>query len=162
VFVSNYGIYHTQALSTNLLLRIVKELLSNGDSFFEHHSDETHLNLELHLRCVTAGLRLLCAHTIEAGAGSLSTTSFESLYKPLAWWNSFQQNQVTFDKRKGKEKKALNYNNEFLLVYIRDLLASIPVEQNMVANVTKRMMYAATAAGHLVYHQIRLCNSFYL
>jgi hypothetical protein len=63
----------------------------------------------------------------------------------MSWWRSFH-----LDKKRGEKKKALNYSdNKFLIVYIRDLICSIPIEQTLVANVVKRMMFTAAAAGHI-------------
>jgi hypothetical protein len=86
----------------------------------------------------------------EERTGSLSPTLFETLYNHMSWWRSFHLDQVAFDKKSREQKKVLNYNNEFLIVYIRDLICSIPIEQTLAASVAKRMMFTAAAAGHLV------------
>jgi hypothetical protein len=68
----------------------------------------------------------------------------------MGWWRNFYLDQLNFDKKRDKDRKALNYKNEFLIVYIRDLIASIPVEQTMIASITKRVIFTAAAASHLV------------
>jgi hypothetical protein len=81
--VTKYGLYRNNALSTPLLSRIVTDLISHGASFFTHHDSRTYFNLEFHLRCIVAGLRLLCAHGMEERTGSISFSAFDGLYNQM-------------------------------------------------------------------------------
>jgi hypothetical protein len=152
--ITKYGPGDANMLPISRVLQIILELISNGPAFFGHHDDQTHFRLELHFRCVCAALRLVCAQGLGPGSGSLSVSTFENLYNHMSWWRNFHLDQVNFDKRRDKHKKALNYDNEFLIVYVRDLIATIPIERTMVANVTRRMTSTAAAAVHLVAFRI--------
>jgi hypothetical protein len=141
-----YGLYHRSTLSTPILIRIIRDLICHD--FFLHHSSRTHLDLELHLRCVVAGLRLLSAHGIQDGAGALTFASFDELYNQMSTWQSYHRGQV--ERATGKEEATKNYNNEFLIVYARDLISSVPSDRTVATNVATRMIAAASALGHAV------------
>lgn len=133
-------------LSTPLLIQTICDLILNGDSFFNHHSIRTHFDLELHLRCVFAGLRLLCVH-----GGTLSFSVFDELYNKMFWWQSFYQAQKReFDEKKCEQGKVRNYNCEFLIAYIRDLVSSIPSDQSIISSVASRLAATACSLGYMV------------
>jgi hypothetical protein len=148
--ITKYGVYHDHTLSTPLLMRIIIDLLAHGQFFFAHHTVRTYFDLELHLRCLVAGLRLLCAHGMEGKTGTISFPVFDDLYKKMSWWQSFHLAQIELDKKRNHHDKVKNYNNEFLIVYIRDLISSIPSDQSIASNISKRFMAATAAMGHAV------------
>lgn len=106
------------------------------------------MDLELHLRCVVASLRLLSVHGIEPGSGTLTFAYFDELYNSMSSWQSFHQGQV--EHAKGTEGTIKNYNNEFLIIYARDLISSVPSDRTVAQNLAKRVIAAVAALGHLV------------
>jgi hypothetical protein len=87
---------------------------------------------------------------MDRGAGSLSRSTFDGLHNHMAWWQDFFLAQKRFEKRRDPNRKPLNYNSQFLIVYVRDLIASIPIEQTMVAKMARRATSLGSAAVHLV------------
>jgi hypothetical protein len=106
------------------------------------------MDLELHLRCVVASLRLLSLHGIEPGSGTLTFAYFDELYNRMARWQSFHQKLV--ENTRDPEGATKNYNNEFLIAYARDLISSVPSDRTVAQNLAKRLMAAAAALGHAV------------
>ena len=141
-----YGLYHRATLSTPILIKIIHDLICHD--FFYHHSSQTHLDLELHLQCIIASLRLLSAHGIQDGTGTLAFPYFDELYNRMSVWQSYHRGQV--DRIKGVDEATKNYNNEFLIVYARDLISSVPSDRTVATNVATRMIAAASALGHAV------------
>ena len=117
--------------------------------FFSRYGPSTHLDLELHLRCVVAALRLLSVHTLQSGIGMLAFESFNDLYTRISWWENYHLGQV--QALKGKSEQAKNYNNEFLIVYARDLISSMSSDRTLAATVVTRMISAAAMFGDAVY-----------
>lgn len=144
--IAMYGLYHRSILSTPILIRIIRDLICHD--FFLHHSSRTHLDLELHLRCIVASLRLLSAHGIQDDTGTLSFAYFDELYSRMTVWQSYHRGQV--ERAAAKEEATKNYNNEFLIVYARDLISSVPSDRTVAANVATRMIAAASALGNAV------------
>lgn len=64
-------------------------------------------------------------------------------------WQEYHSNQVRQAKK--IEDKVKNYNNEFLIVYATDLIASIPSDRSVAVNLTTRLIAAAGTVGHLVF-----------
>lgn len=139
--MTTFGLHHRSTLSTPVLTRIIRVLLMHD--FFDHHTQCTQLDLELHLRCVIASLRLLSVHGICPGSGTLRFGYFNELYNRMSWWQDYNSGQSGSEETK-------NYNNEFLIVYATDLIASVPSDRTRSANVATRMIAAATALGHAV------------
>lgn len=144
--IALYGLYHRSTLSTPILTRLIRELICND--FFNHHNPRSHLDLELHLRCIVASLRLLSAHGIQAGSGTLTYSFFDELYNRMSRWQSYHIAQV--EGARGVEESTKNYNNEFLIVYARDVISSIPSDRTAATNIATRMMAAVTLLGHAV------------
>lgn len=94
---------------------------------------------------MVAGLRLLSAHN-----GTLSFAMYDELYNKMSWWQSFHQTQVEYDNRQCEQGKVKNYNTEFLIVYARDLISSIPSDQTIASNIATRMVAAATFLSQVV------------
>ena len=115
---------------------------------FCHHSESMSLDLELHLRCIVAALRLLSVHGIKSGTGTLTFDYFNELYNRMQWWYNFSVAQHQNIARSGEKEK--NYNNEFLIVYARDLISSIPSDRTITADVASRMIAAAQTLGYTV------------
>lgn len=117
--------------------------------FFNHYNDTTHFDLELHLRCIVAALRLLSIHGIQSETGMLTFESFNDLYNRMSWWQQYHLGHVKMLKEKAKRVK--NYNNEFLILYARDMISSMPSDRTLAANVATRMLSAAAMFGHAVF-----------
>jgi hypothetical protein len=66
----------------------------------------------------------------------------------MAWWQNYHRGQV--ERAKGVDKTAVNYNNEFLIVYARDLISSMPSDRTVASNVATRMIAAVSVLGHAV------------
>jgi len=66
----------------------------------------------------------------------------------MARWQTYHLGQV--ERAKGVEETTKNYNNEFLIVYARDLISSVPSDQTVATNVAQRMIAAVSALGHAV------------
>ena len=66
----------------------------------------------------------------------------------MAWWQNYHRGQV--EGAKGVEETAVNYNNEFLIVYARDLISSMPSDRTVASNVATRMIAAVSVLGHAV------------
>src|SRR5205814_5471884 len=133
--IAMYGLYHRATLSTPVLIRISHDLISHD--FFYYHTSHTHLDLELHLRCIIASLRLLSAHGIQDGMGTLAFSYFDESYNRMSIWQSYHRGQV--ERLKGVDESTKNYNNEFLVVYARDLISSVPSDRTVATNVATRM-----------------------
>lgn len=141
-----FGLHHVSTISTPILTRITRDLVVHD--FFDHHSPRTHFDLELHLRCIVAALRLLSSHGICPGSGKLRFEYFNELYNRMSRWQNYHVGQ-------GAEE-IKNYNNEFLIIYARDLITSMPSDRTLAANVANRMIAAATMLGHAV--SVPLCQ----
>lgn len=144
--VATFGLHHRTTLSTPILVRVIRDLICND--FFAHHSSRSQFDLELHLRCIVASLRLLQAHGIQAGSGTLTYAFFDELYNRMTWWQNYHSGQV--QGATGTEDKIKNYNNEFLIVYARDLIVTLPSDRSVATNVATRIIAAATTLGHAV------------
>ena len=118
------------------------------NDFFKYSSSSTHFDLELHLRCIVAALRLLSVHGIQPGSGTLTFEFFNNLYNRMSWWENYHLAQVR--GLKGKSEQIKNYNNEFLIVYAKDLISSMPSDRTLATNVATRMIAAAAMLGHAV------------
>ena len=126
-----------------MLIRIIRVLILHD--FFNHHNSQTVFDLEFHLRSIVASLRLLSFHGIQAGSGSLNVDILNQLYNRMAWWNDYFLKQVENSKSEIK-----NYNTEFLIVYARDLIVSLPSDRTFAANAGSRIIAAAAMLGHAV------------
>jgi hypothetical protein len=63
-------------------------------------------------------------------------------------WQEYHKGQVQGAVQ--IEDKVKNYNNEFLIVYAQDLISSMPSDRTIAANITTRVVAAATFLGHAV------------
>ena len=141
-----YGLHHRSTLSTPILVRIVRDLICHD--FFNHHSLRTHLDLELHLRCIVASLRLLSAHGIQTGSGIATFASVDELYSRMARWDTYRQAQV--EGATEENEAAKNYINEFLIVYARDLISSLPSDRDVAGYLVTRIIAAMSTLGQEV------------
>jgi hypothetical protein len=144
--MSEFGMHHQFTLTTPLLTHIIHELICND--FFKHHNSNTHFDLELHLRCTIAALKLLSVHGIQAGSGTLTFAYFDELYNCMANWQKYDLEQI--QGAKSVEANTRNYNNDFLIVYATDLIRVMPSDRTVVNNVTTRIVSATMFLGHMV------------
>jgi len=78
------------------------------------------------------------------------------LANQMLWWHRFHMSQVEFDLTRGEEQKAINFNNEFLLVYVIDLILSMPTHQSLVANTASKIAIATTLIDRQVHHRAEI------
>ena len=114
---------------------------------FDYHTESMLFDLEIHLRCIAAALRLLSVHGIRPGTGTLTFQYFNELYNRMSNWYSFAISENYKMTGLGKHK---NYNNEFLVVYARDLISSITTDRTITAELGNRMIAAAKTVAHSV------------
>jgi hypothetical protein len=149
--VATLGLHDRSTLSTNSLVHIVDPLIS--DEFFRISTPDTPSHLELHLRCIVASLRLLSLHGIQPGTGTINYGDFEKWYKQMTnYWQQYHDAQV-----QNMKDTLPNYNNEFLIVYARDLISTLPNDRSLAGNITNRVVAAVTCAGHAV-HLLTICT----
>jgi len=137
-----FGLYHPEVVPTNTLLRIVQDLIC--ENFLEYYGANSDFELELHLQCIVSGLRLLSRHGIYPGLGNVTFELFDKLYNHLSQWNTYLSRQAGIKDRKR------NYNVEFLLVFAKDLITSLPNDRTVTRNILKRVLAACTTISHLV------------
>jgi len=88
---------------------------------------------------------------MQGGSGTLAYNYFDELYNRMIWWDNFH-NRLSIGVP-GEELKAKNYNNEFLIMYARDLIASSPAHRSVASNVATRLIAGASMLGHaVIYH----------
>jgi len=73
---------------------------------------------------------------------------FDELYNRMSYWQNFHIGQV--ERIKKTEESLKNYNNEFLIVYARDLISSVPSDRTLARNFAKRMVAAVSMLGQAV------------
>lgn len=139
-----YGIDHPKTISTHILLRIIQDLIC--ENFFEHYTANTELDLELHLQCIVASLRLLSLHLTCPGSGTLSFDVSDKLYNRLAHWKIIHATQP--ESVHGADH--YNVNTEFLLVYAKDLIITFASDRSITRNILTRILAAGQALGHAV------------
>jgi hypothetical protein len=130
------GLHCRSLLSTSTLIRVLDVLISIGS--FDPNSQYVTFELELHLRCLVAALRVLTAYGSYNCSGYLTFNLLSRLYSSLAKWAQFQvpRGQSLYQSIYAGSVK--NYNNEFLIVHARDLVASVSSDRDlMVQTVTK-------------------------
>jgi hypothetical protein len=117
--VLTYGFYDPSTVSRPTLVQILSDLICLD--FFQVNAPNSDLRLELHLQCIVAGLRLLTMHQSQPGSPAVPSGMMEKLARHMSRWESYHVRQnssilVAEDP---------NFNNEFLLVYARDLINSV-------------------------------------
>ena len=137
-----FGLYHPEVVPTNTLLRIVHDLIC--ENFLEYYGVNSDFELELHLQCIVSGLRLLSRHGIYPGLGNVTFELFDKLYNRLSQWNTYLSRQAGINGHKR------NYNAEFLLVFAKDLIISLPSDRTLTRNVLKRVLAACATISHPV------------
>jgi hypothetical protein len=132
-----HGLHYQPLLSASTVLGIVETLL-NVDGFDEYDLVNP-FALELHLRCVIAALRALtlygnynCSRLLRF---DLLDTMYNSFAK-LAYRHSIQS-QKGFRPRSSDFLE--HYNNEFLIVYARDLVASLTWDRDLMLQAVARI-----------------------
>ena len=119
-------------------------------SFFEYIDTTTERKLELHLRCVVATLRLLYAHGIQRGTGAIDSALHDQLNHQCAKWQKY------YDSHRMNEGLK-NYNTEFLIVLIQNMINDIPSNKTISVKLATRLEAAAVCAGQAVVTRISIC-----
>ena len=132
-----HGAHYRSLLSTSTLIRIIDTLL-NTDCFDEH--DQAYqFALELHLRCVVAALRSLTLYGSYSRSRYLTFDLLENLYNSLSKWAQYHSIQSQKGLRPRPSDFLENYNNEFLIVYARDLLCSVSWDRDLMIQSVSRI-----------------------
>ena len=129
------GLHYRSVLSTSTLIRVLDVLINAGS--FDPNAQYVSFELELHLRCLVAALRVLAAYGSFNCSGYLTFDLLGRLYSSLAKWAQFlvPRGQSLYQTIYAGSVK--NYNNEFLIVHARDLIASVSSDRDlMVQTVT--------------------------
>lgn len=105
---------------------------------------------------MVAALRLLSVHGIEAGAGSLKFSVLDQLYKTIPAWQAYSKGQL--QKADSDEERLKNYNNDFLIIFVKHLIASMPSDRTITANIATRVVAAAACLGHAVFLRSNIAN----
>jgi hypothetical protein len=87
--------------------------------------------LELHLRCVVSALRLLRTLGSSARAHYLTFGFLERLYVSLSKWAEYHCHHSWHPFRIKSKHFVENSNNEFLLVYAKDLVAALSCDRDL-------------------------------
>jgi len=119
---------------------IARELICRRSLSGDSLSD---FELELLLRCIVAALRVLASH---ASQESVSTGYCEELYHEMSGWHRLVSQSTTTRSDDGMK----NYNNDFLVLYAKDLIASISANRNTAAQACARMIAAASSLDPMV------------
>jgi hypothetical protein len=124
-------------LSLSTAVRIV-DVLVNVD-FFDEDDLSNHFAIELHLRCVISALRVLTTFGSYNIASYLTYEIVERLYNTLAMWSQMvglhEQKAVRSNVRAHLE----TYDAEYLLVYTRDLAASISTDRDLMVQAVVKL-----------------------
>lgn len=124
-----YGLHYQSTLSISTVVRVLDTLLST-DYFDEHFYAGDHA-LEMHLRCIIAALQTLTIYGNHNCAPFLTFDFLERVYHSMAKW-------AQYNIAPSRVEPVLNFDNEFLLVYARDLISSLSSDRDlMVQAVTK-------------------------
>ena len=118
---------------------------------FDPNSQYFAFELELHLRCVTAALRILTVYGSFNCSGFLTFGLLSRLHNSLAIWTQFLVPHGLSLYQSIYAGKAKNYNNEFLIVYARDLVASVSSDQDLMSQTVSKI-----AAGLHIPHVISI------
>jgi hypothetical protein len=136
-----HGVHHRDSVSSPVLKHVTRELICchslTATSFL--NSSE----LELHLRCIVASLRLLISH---AGQDVVSRSLCEELYHGMSEWQ--QQLSETIKRTRDVLR---NYNNDFLVLYAKDLIASMSSSKSVGAQVSAKMIAAMSSLDPMVH-----------
>jgi hypothetical protein len=135
--VTAFGLHHLSTLTTPALLELIEALICRD--WFRISTNDTHFDIEIHLRCVITSLRLLSARGVNRGSGKLRFEVFDKLYSRMRIWQNCHNGQC-----------IKNHNNEFLIVYAQDLIASFPNDRTFAANIVSRAIATAEVVGHAV------------
>ena len=143
--ILTYGLYHPAVVSTSTLLRVTEDLIC--ENFLQYHTPTSEFELELHLQCIISALRLLSLHGIYPGSGNVAYSLFDKLYNRLNHWNTYAVGQTDLKNPNCQP----NFNSEFLLVFAKDLISSLPNDRTFTRNILNRIIAACTTVGHLVW-----------
>ena len=124
-----YGLHHQSVLSISTLIRTIG-VLGQLD-LFDEHDTANDFALELHLRCVVSALRVLKLHGAYVCAQHLTFDFLERLYVALTKWGEWHSKQAWQSFRMKPKNFVENYNNEFLIVLAKDLVASIACDRDL-------------------------------
>jgi hypothetical protein len=120
-------------LTTSTVIRTVDVLL-NVDCF-EEHNQTNEFALELHLRCLVVALKILTVCGSYNCVNYLTFDLLENMYSSLAKWAQYHSLLTQRNPRIESE----NYNNEFLIVYARDLISSMSWDRDVMIQSATRI-----------------------
>jgi hypothetical protein len=138
--------YHS-ILSAKTVVRTIDILVDS--QHFEDYDQSRNFALEFHLRCIVASLRIL---TIYGGYYCSDLLTFDLLEK---WYNSLSSWAQYSCVHHGRnvslsENLVENFNNEFLIVYVRDIISSLSSDRDLITQAVARLAVGITL-GDSVY-----------
>jgi hypothetical protein len=104
------------------------------------------------MRCVVSALRVLKLHGAYACAQYLTFDFLERLYVALTKWGEWHSKQAWQSFHIKSRNFLENYNNEFLIVLAKDLVASVSSDRDL--SVTAVVKVAAGIQGYQLVHSI--------
>jgi hypothetical protein len=143
-------------LSTTTLIRAL-EVLVTADCLDEHDPSND-FTLELHLRCVVAALRVLKLHGSYNCARAIKFDLLEKLYNSLSQWAQHHCRQAWKGYGTKLKYSLENYNNEFLIVYARDLISAISTDRDLTIEAVTRVAAGITLSQAPVPHSLPCAN----
>jgi len=132
-----HGLHYRSVLSTSTLIRVLDVLIITGT--FDPNSQYVTFELELHLRCLVAALRILTVYGSFNCSGYLTFGLLSRLHNSLATWTQFLVPHGQSLYHSIYTGMAKNYNNEFLIVHARDLVASVSSDQDLMSQTVAKI-----------------------
>jgi hypothetical protein len=142
-----YGLQYTTVLSISTIVHAL-EVLTTLDCC-EENDQSNGFPLELHLRCVVSALKLLHLQGTNACARHLTFDFIERLQTALTRWATDHCRQAWGTGRE-QGKTFENYNNEFLIVYAKDLVARVSCDRDLTVHAVTHIA-AGIPLSHLVF-----------
>jgi len=142
-----HGLQYHAVLSISTIVRVL-EVLTAVDPFDEHDQSND-FALELHLRCVVSALRIIHSQGTIACARHLTFDLIERIYVSLAKWGEYHCHQAWQPQRLKSRHFVENYNNEFLTVYAKDLVAAVSCDRDLTVHAVTHI-----AAGIPLYDMV--------
>ena len=132
-----HGTHYRGSLAVSTLVRVLDGLV--GSDCFDEHDVSNDFALELHLRCVVSTLRLFKLYGKYNSARYLSFDLLEKLYNSMALWAQCHCRQAWKGYRSKQKYSLENYNNEFLIIYARDLLAALSTNRDLTGHAVAKL-----------------------
>lgn len=132
-----YGAHYRATLTVSTVVRVLDALVSTD--CFDENDVSNDFALELHLRCVVSTLRVFKLYGKYNCSRYLSFDLLEKLYSSLAIWAQCHCRQAWKGYRPKQKYSLENYNNEFLIIYARDLLSTLSADRDLTVHAVSKL-----------------------